>query len=173
MCLAFHVACHHCFPICLLDHICDAVTVFKHQTPRPVKAARLELSHFFTLSLFCTLTTIPQVGGEPAAMGRAAVRPPNGLHNNIPKTPTQVLDLTHATTLLRKKRLSFDRLSLFLSSTPGQVELSLSNKGCEQDPVISTCRDTTTTTPWQRLHLQSQGPQSQPHRRRAASPRRG
>ena len=35
----FHVACNHCSSTCFLDHICDTVTVFKHQTPRPVKAA--------------------------------------------------------------------------------------------------------------------------------------
>ena len=38
-----------------------------------------------------------------------------GLHNNIPKTTTQVLDLIHTTTLERKRRLSFNRLSLSLS----------------------------------------------------------
>ena len=35
----FHVACNHCSSTCFLDHICDTVTVFKHQTQRPVKAA--------------------------------------------------------------------------------------------------------------------------------------
>ena len=35
----FHVACNHCSSTCFLDHICDTVTVFKHQTPGPVEAA--------------------------------------------------------------------------------------------------------------------------------------
>ena len=36
---AFHVACNHCSSLRFLDHICDTVTVFNHQTPGPVEAA--------------------------------------------------------------------------------------------------------------------------------------